>query len=157
MMIKIAHLLLFAGLLTLCGCNEKSNTSSDPTPNPSGDTTPPNSSPKSNEQSAEVVQDVWTKFENNPASAESKHKNKVLEASGKVTDIVKLKEGPYKGKWVLALVSETNTKKGMTRCLFERAEDLEPTGKGKIARVQGRFDSWNQDQHCLYLKECTLK
>ena len=156
-MIKSAHLLLVAGVLTLCGCSEKNNTSPDPNPNPPAEGTLPNTSPKANELSLELVQDAWAKFENNPASSESKLRNKILETSGKVTDIVKLKDGPNKGKWVLALVSESNPKKGMTRCLFEHAEDLEQTGKGKIARVHGRFDSWNQDQHCLYLRECVLK
>src|SRR5579859_6480223 len=113
MMIKMTHLLLFSGLLTLCGCSEKSNTSPDPNPNPSAEGTLPNASPKVNELSSEIVQDAWTKFENNPALPESNFKNKTLETTGKVTNIDKMTAGQNKGKWVLTMVSETNPKKGL--------------------------------------------
>jgi hypothetical protein len=178
-MVKVAHLLLVVAMFAVCGCNEKEpeksnpspaaapNPTPTPTPNPGPGLTPvpgvnpsasgENASPKPLELPAEVIQDAWTKFENNPALPETNLKNKTLENTGRVTDIVKLKEGVNKGKWVLSMVSETNPKKGMTRCLFERAEDLESTAKGKVARVQGRFDSWNKDQHCLNIRDCILK
>jgi hypothetical protein len=158
MMHKLSHISLVVVLLVLCGCNEKESEKSTPAsgkPNPS--ISEDKGLSKSKELPADVAEDAWTKIENNPALAESGFKNKTLETTGKVTDIVKLKEGPNRGKWVLTMVSETNPKKGLTRCLFERAEDLESTAKGKIADVKGRFDSWNNDQHCLYLRDCVLK
>jgi hypothetical protein len=154
---KFSHILLLVALLAFCACSEKDREKSGTSPGSNPNPTEEGTAAKPNEQSAEVVQDAWTKYENNPAASESKFRNKMLEASGKVTDIVKLKDGPNKGKWVLALVSESNPKKGMTRCLFEHADDLEPTGKGKVARIHGRFDSWNPEQHCLYLRDCVLK
>jgi hypothetical protein len=155
---RISKISLVVLLLVLCGCAEKEGEKSTPAsgkPNPN--TNEDKGLPKTADLPAEVVQDAWTKIENNPALAEGSFKNKTLETTGKVTDIVKLKEGPNKGKWVLSMVSEANPKKGYTRCLFERPEDLESTAKGKIADVRGRFDSWNKDQHCLNLRDCVLK
>jgi hypothetical protein len=158
MMHKVSHISLVVVLLALCGCNDKETEKSTPAsskPNPN--IVEDKGLPKSTELPMEVVQDAWAKIESNPALAEGGFKNKTLETSGKVTDIAKLKDGPNKGKWVLSMVSETDPKKGYTRCLFERAEDLESTAKGKIAGVKGRFDSWNQEQHCLNLRNCVLK
>jgi hypothetical protein len=168
MMVKVSYIFLVIALLALCGCSEKesekSNTSSGgPNPSPSPHPNPNEAlgTSKPAELPAEVVQDAWTKFENNPALPESNLKNKTLETTGKVVNIEKMAAGLNQGKWVLTMVSETNAKKGLTRCLFERAEDLESTAKGKVARVQGRFDSWkkdkDKDQHCLYLRDCVLK
>jgi hypothetical protein len=171
MIVKAFHLLLAISILSLCGCvdnpREKNDTAPNQIPNTPGPipNTPgsfphsPNEKmlPKSPELSSEVVQDAWTQIENNPALPETNFKNRTLESTGKVTDIVKMKEGVNKGKWVLSMVSESNPKKGMTRCLFDRAEDLESTAIGKVARVQGRFDSWNKEQHCLYIRYCVLK
>jgi hypothetical protein len=155
-MVKISHLLLVAALLALCGCSEKEPEKGGTSSPPKSNTPDDKASPKATDPD-ELVQDAWTKFENNPALQESKYKNRTLEVIGKVSAIVKVTSGPNQGKWVLELVNESNPKKVMTRCLFERADDLEPTGKGKTAKVHGRLDSWNKEQHCLYLINCALK
>ena len=154
---RFACLLLAIALAGLCGCVEKERDQSSAPSEPVAKT--PDSKIASNpiDPGDEVIHDAWTRFAENPALAETNLTKKTLEASGKVMAIDKLPAGPNKGKWVLALATDATTKKGFTRCLFERAEDLEQTGKGKTAKVQGRFDSWNSKEHCLYIKDCQLK